>query len=83
MHTYLLRNSQDRSVEVRSEGEIIIRLNPNESVYFASYYGDLEPFFYREGVDCSVIDFIEVDPDFLAKCKVVERDDFEWKEEGF
>lgn len=84
MHTYLLRNHNDSILDVRSEGVVIVSLDPGASVYFVSPYGDLEPLFLSEGVDCTIDSFVDVDPEFLLKCKIIERQEpGTWKEEGF
>jgi len=83
-HIYLLRNRKDTTLEVRSEGVVISCLDPGATVYFFSPYGDLEPLFSSEGVDCSIDSFVDVDPEFLLKCKTIEKTEPGiWKQEGF
>lgn len=84
MHTYLLKNSNDTAIEVKSEGVIIARLDPGATIYFFSPYGDLEPLFSAEGLGCTIDSFIDIDPDFLIKCKTIEKiEPGTWQQEGF
>lgn len=81
MHKYVLKNSKEIILDVRSEGSIIVCLNPGEEVCFFSSHGDLKPLFSLERIGS----FVDVDPDFLLKCwPTTEKTDLGiWQQEGF
>lgn len=83
MHTYILRNNGNQSIEVTSDDLLIVKMEPNSSICFVSPFGDLEPLFLSEGVDCEVGPCVEISSDFLSKCQKSEKEIFLWKEEGF